>query len=51
VYLIFNEMVYSVSTHLQYISFLATCFGFYKTILRPVLNIERYFDVFSDHAS
>jgi hypothetical protein len=28
VYLIFNEIIYSILTHLQYITFLATCFGF-----------------------
>ena len=41
-YLIFNTMVYSVLTHLQYISFLATCFGFYKTIFRAMLTIGKY---------
>ena len=42
VFFIFNTMVYSVVTQRQYISFLATCFGFYKTIFRPMLNIGRY---------
>ena len=35
-------MVYSVLTQLQYISFLATCFGFYKTNLRPLLTVGSY---------
>jgi hypothetical protein len=42
VYLISNEMGYSVLTQIQYISFLATCFGFYKTIFKPMLTIGRY---------
>jgi len=42
VYLILNKMVYSVFTQLQYISFLATCLSFYKTIFRLMLNIGRY---------
>jgi len=33
---------YSVLTQLQYISFLATCFGFYKTIFSPMLATGRY---------
>jgi hypothetical protein len=37
-----NKMVYSVLTQQQYISFLATCFGFYKTIFRPLLTTGRY---------
>jgi len=32
-YLTLHKMVYSVLTQHQYIRFLATCFGFYKTIL------------------
>jgi hypothetical protein len=39
---LFNKMVYSVLTQLSYSSFLATCFGFYKIIFRPVLTIRRY---------
>jgi hypothetical protein len=41
-YLIFNKMVCSILTQLQYISFLTTCFGFYKTIFRPMLTIGMY---------
>ena len=37
-----NKMLYSISTQLQYVSFLATCFGFYKTIFRPMLATGRY---------
>ena len=42
VYVIFNKMLYSVLTQPQYISFLATCFGFYQIIFRPMLTIGRY---------
>jgi hypothetical protein len=38
VYLIFNKMFYFVLTQPQYISLLATCFGFYKTIFSPMLT-------------
>jgi len=38
-YLTLNKIVYSVLTQLQYISYLATCFCFYKTIFRPMLTI------------
>ena len=38
----FNKMVYSVLTQLQYVTFLEICFGFYKTIFRPMLTIGRY---------
>jgi len=31
----------SPERQLQYISFLATCFGFYRTIFRPLLTIRR----------
>ena len=37
--LILSKTVYSVLTLLQYISFLATCFGFYKTVFRPMLAV------------
>ena len=36
-YSIFSKMVYSVLTQLQYIRFVATGFGFYKTIFRPIV--------------
>jgi hypothetical protein len=39
---IYNKMAYSVLTQLQYINILATCFGFFKTIFRPMLTIGRY---------
>jgi hypothetical protein len=38
VYLIFNKMVYPVFTQLQYTSFLATYFGFYKIYLQANVN-------------
>jgi len=41
-YLIFNKMVYSILTQLQYISFLPTYLSFYKTIFRLMLTIGRY---------
>jgi len=37
---VLNSVVYSVITKIKYISFLATCFGFYKTIFRPMLTIQ-----------
>jgi len=37
-----NKMAYSVLKQLQYIRFLATCFGFYKTNFRPMLTIGTY---------
>ena len=40
-YLILIKMVYSVLTQLQYISFLSTYFGFYKTSFRPMLTTGR----------
>jgi len=39
----FNKVVYSVLTQLQYIRFLVTCFGFYKTIFSVILTLGRYF--------
>jgi len=36
----FNKMVYPVLTKHQYVSFLATCFGCYKTIFRIMLTME-----------
>ena len=41
-YLICNKMVYCISTQIKYIISLATCFGFYKTIVRPMLTKGRY---------
>ena len=37
-----NATVYPVLSQLQYISFLATCFGLYKTIFMPMITIGRY---------
>ena len=39
-------MVYSVSTQLQYVSFLDTCFGFYKTIFRTMLTKSIYIYIY-----
>jgi len=39
---IFDTMVYSILTQHQYISFLATCFGFFRTIFRQMLTTGRY---------
>ena len=41
-YSFLNKMVYSALTQLQYISLLATFFGFNKTTFRPVLPIKKY---------
>ena len=40
----FEKLVHIVGfiIRIQYISFLVTCFGFYKTIFRPMLTIGRY---------
>jgi len=36
------QWFYSILTQHLYISSLATCFGFYKTIFRPMLTTGRY---------
>ena len=41
-YLIIGKMVYTVVTQLQCIRFMATVFGFYKTIFSSMLTTGRY---------
>jgi len=44
-YFVSHKMVYSVSTQHQYISFLATCFGFYKNHLQSNVNYREVHSV------
>ena len=46
----FNKMFYSVLSQQEYISILATCFGFYITIFRPMLTTGRYVQCTDTHS-